>query len=69
MKYKDSIDGTSALAVDAFTYRLICKNGATAKIPHVTFNAITYIITHKSKANPIVKSRITHRLQSIRRDV
>ncbi len=27
-----------------------------------TFNGITYIITHKSRANPIARSRMTHRL-------
>jgi hypothetical protein len=36
---RNSIDGSTALGVDGFTYRLACRNGATAKIPNVTFNA------------------------------
>jgi len=36
---RNSIDGSTALGVDGFTYRLRCLNGATAKIPNVTFNA------------------------------
>jgi hypothetical protein len=149
---RNSIDGSTALGVDGFTYRLACRNGATARIPNVTFNAkhvgdvnklldafrealrtaleychqlaelyrkatrikvtkeiaerlvelnlpmmyykytpiklkvdgkdveidviredtlwntfnsITYIITHKSRANPIARSRMTHRLHRI----
>jgi len=36
---RNSVDGTTALGVDAYTYRLRCRNGATARIPNVTFNA------------------------------
>jgi len=36
---RNSVDGTTALGVDGFTYRLACRNGATARIPNVTFNA------------------------------
>lgn len=36
---RNSIDGTSALAVDLFSYRLVCKNGATAKSADLTFTA------------------------------
>ena len=36
---RNSIDGTTALAVDMFTYRLACRNGATAKVSNLTFNA------------------------------
>ena len=36
---RNSVDGTTALGVDAYTYRLRCSNGATARIPNVTFNA------------------------------
>lgn len=153
---RNSIDGTSALGVDMFTYRLICRNGATARDARITFNArhvgdadklismfrealrsalehchsllevyrkatrikvdkdialrlvrlnlptmyyyytpikiiadgkeliidvtredtlwntfnaITYVITHKSKANPIARSRMTHRLHRILEEV
>ncbi len=153
---RNSIDGTSALAVDMFTYTLICRNGATARDARITFNArhvgdadklismfrealrsalehchsllevyrkatrikvdkdialrlvrlnlptmyyyytpikiiadgeeliidvtredtlwntfnaITYVITHKSKANPIARSRMTHRLHRILEEV
>ncbi len=157
---RNSIDGTTALGVDSFMYRLRCKNGATARIPNVTFNArhvgdadrlleafkealrtaleychqlvelyrkatrikvdreiaerlvelrlpamyykhtsirlrvnehgnvrtidvdvvkedtlwntfngITYIITHKSRANPIARSRMTHRLHKVMQEI
>ncbi len=36
---RNSIDGSTALGVDSFMYRLRCRNGATARIPNVTFNA------------------------------
>ncbi len=36
---RNSIDGTTALGVDMFTYRLACRNGATARISDITFNA------------------------------
>ena len=36
---RNSVDGTTALGVDSFMYRLACRNGATARIPNVTFNA------------------------------
>jgi hypothetical protein len=149
---RNSIDGSTALGVDGFTYRLACRNGATARLQNVTFNAkhvgdvnklldafrealrtaleychqlaelyrkatrikvtkeiaeklvelnlpamyykytpiklnvdgrdvevdviredtlwntfngITYVITHKSRANPIARSRMTHRLHRI----
>ncbi|GIU71995.1 MAG: hypothetical protein KatS3mg003_1474 [Candidatus Nitrosocaldaceae archaeon] len=35
---RNSIDGTSSLAVDSFSYRLACKNGATAKVRGITFS-------------------------------
>ena len=35
---RNSIDGTSSLAVDSFSYRLVCRNGATAKVKGVTFS-------------------------------
>ncbi len=157
---RNSIDGTTALGVDAYTYRLACKNGATARLQNVTFNAkhvgdvnklleafrealrraleychqlvelyrratrvkvdreiaeklvelrlpmmyyrytpirltfnesdgirsvdvdvlredtlwntfngITYMITHKSRANPIARSRMTHRLHRVMQEV
>jgi hypothetical protein len=153
---RNSIDGSTALGVDGFTYRLACRNGATAKIPNVTFNAkhvgdvnklldafrealrtaleychqlaelyrnatrikvtkeiaerlvelrlpamyykytpiklnvdgrdvevgvvredtlwntfngITYVITHKSRANPITRSRMTHRLHRVMQEI
>jgi len=154
---RNSIDGTTALGVDGFTYRLRCLNGATARIPNVTFNAkhvgdvnklldafrealrtaleychqltelyrqatrikvtkdvaeklvelnlpmmyykytpirlnvdgreevevdvvredtlwntfngITYVITHKSRANPIARSRMTHRLHRVMQEI
>jgi hypothetical protein len=154
---RNSIDGSTALGVDGFTYRLACRNGATAKIPNVTFNAkhvgdvnrlldafrealrtaleychqlaelyrqatrikvtkdiaeklvelnlpmmyykytpirlnvdgreevevdviredtlwntfnsITYVITHKSRANPIARSRMTHRLHRVMQEI
>jgi len=153
---RNSIDGSTALGVDGFTYRLACRNGATARIPNVTFNAkhvgnvdrlldafrealrtaleychqlaelyrkatrikvtkeiaerlvelrfpvmyyrytpirlsvdgkdvevdviredtlwntfngITYVITHKSKANPIARSRMTHRLHRLMQEM
>jgi hypothetical protein len=153
---RNSIDGSTALGVDGFTYRLACRNGATARIPNVTFNAkhvgdanrlldafrealrtaleychqlaelyrkatrikvtkeiaemlvelrlpamyykytpirlkindkdvevdvirgdtlwntfngITYVITHKSRANPIARSRMTHRLHRVMREI
>jgi Domain of unknown function (DUF932). len=157
---RNSIDGSTALAVDSFMYRLACRNGATAKIPNVTFNArhvgdanrlleafrealrtaleychqlielyrraakikvdkkiaerlvelrlpfmyykytpirltveehngektveidviredtlwntfngITYVITHKSRANPIARSRMTHRLHRLMQEI
>jgi len=36
---RNSIDGSTALGVDGFTYRLACRNGATARLQNVTFNA------------------------------
>jgi hypothetical protein len=154
---RNSIDGSTALGVDGFTYRLACRNGATARIPNVTFNAkhvgdvnklldafrealrtaleychqlaelyrkatrikvtkeiaerlvelnlpmmyykytpirlnvdgreeveidviredtlwntfngITYVITHKSRANPITRSRMTHRLHRVMQEI
>jgi len=36
---RNSIDGSTTLGVDSFMYRLRCRNGATARIPNVTFNA------------------------------
>ena len=154
---RNSIDGSTALGVDGFTYRLACRNGATARIPNVTFNAkhvgdanrlldafrealrtaleycyqlaelyrkatrikvtkdiaerlvelnlpmmyyrytpirfnvdgreevevdvvredtlwntfnsITYVITHKSRANPIARSRMTHRLHRVLHEI
>jgi hypothetical protein len=153
---RNSIDGSTALGVDGFTYRLACRNGATARIPNVTFNAkhvgdvnklldafrealrtaleychqlaelyrqatkikvtkeiaeklvelrlpmmyykytpirlnvdgkdveidviredtlwntfnnITYVITHKSRANPIARSRMTHRLHRVMQEI
>jgi hypothetical protein len=153
---RNSIDGSTALGVDGFTYRLACRNGATAKIPNITFNArhigyvnrllvafrealrtaleychqlaelyrqatrikvtkeiaeklvelrlpmmyykytpirlrvddrdveidviredtlwntfnsITYVITHKSRANPIARSRMTHRLHRVMQEI
>jgi hypothetical protein len=36
---RNSIDGSTALGVDGFTYRLSCRNGATARLQKVTFNA------------------------------
>ena len=36
---RNSIDGSTALAVDMFTYRLACRNGATARIQNLTFSA------------------------------
>jgi len=157
---RNSIDGTTALGVDSFMYRLACRNGATARIPNVTFNArhvgdanrlleafkealrtaleychqlvelyrratkikvdkeiaerlvelrlpfmyykytpirltvnevngvrtvdidviredtlwntfngITYVITHKSRANPIARSRMTHRLHRLMQEI
>jgi hypothetical protein len=153
---RNSIDGSTALGVDGFTYRLACRNGATAKIPNVTFNArhvgdvnrlldafrealrtaleychqlaelyrkatrikvtkeiaerlvelrfpamyykytpirlnvdgrdvevdviredtlwntfngMTYMITHKSRANPIARSRMTHRLHRVMQEI
>jgi hypothetical protein len=153
---RNSIDGSTALGVDGFTYRLACRNGATARIPYVTFNAkhvgdvnklldafrealrtaleychqlaelyrqatrikvtkdiaerlvelnlpmmyykytpirlkvddkdveidviredtlwntfngITYVITHKSRANPIARSRMTHRLHRVMQEI
>jgi hypothetical protein len=153
---RNSIDGSTALGVDGFTYRLACRNGATARIPNVTFNAkhvgnadrlldafrealrtaleychqlaelyrkatrikvtkeiaerlvelrlpamyykytpirlnvdgrdveidviredtlwntfngMTYVITHKSRANPIARSRMTHRLHRVMHEI
>jgi hypothetical protein len=153
---RNSIDGSTALGVDGFTYRLACRNGATARIPNITFNAkhvgdvnklldafkealrtaleychqlaelyrkatrikvtkeiaerlvelrlpamyykytpiklnvdgrdvevgvvredtlwntfngMTYVITHKSRANPIARSRMTHRLHRIMQEI
>jgi hypothetical protein len=153
---RNSIDGSTALGVDGFTYRLACRNGATARIPNVTFNAkhvgnvdrlldafrealrtaleycqqlaelyrkatrikvtkeiaerlvelnlpmmyykytpirlnvdgkdveidviredtlwntfngITYVITHNSRANPIARSRMTHRLHRVMQEI
>jgi hypothetical protein len=154
---RNSIDGSTALGVDGFTYRLVCRNGATARLQNVTFNAkhvgdvnrlldafrealrtaleychqlaelyrkatrikvtkeiaerlvelrlpmmyykytpirlnvdgreevevdivredtlwntfngITYVITHKSRANPIARSRMTHRLHRIMQEI
>jgi hypothetical protein len=154
---RNSIDGTTALGVDGFTYRLACRNGATARLQNVTFNAkhvgdvnklldafrealrtaleychqlaelyrkatrikvtkeiaerlvelnlpmmyykytpirlnvdgreevevdvvredtlwntfngITYVITHKSRANPIARSRMTHRLHRVLHEI
>jgi hypothetical protein len=153
---RNSIDGTTALGVDGFTYRLACRNGATARLQNVTFNAkhvgnvdrlldtfrealrtaleychqlaelyrkatrikvtkeiaerlvelnlpmmyykytpirlnvdgrdveidviredtlwntfngITYVITHKSRANPITRSRMTHRLHRVMQEI
>lgn len=34
---RNSIDGTSSLAIDLFSYRLWCKNGATTRSSNVTF--------------------------------
>ncbi|MEM2857307.1 MAG: DUF932 domain-containing protein [Candidatus Nitrosocaldaceae archaeon] len=36
---RNSIDGSSSLAVDLFSYRLRCKNGATARDPSISFTA------------------------------
>jgi hypothetical protein len=153
---RNSIDGSTALGVDGFTYRLACRNGATARLQNVTFNAkhvgnvdrlldtfrealrtaleychqlaelyrkatrikvtkeiaerlvelrlpmmyykytpirlkvdgkdveidvirentlwntfnsITYMITHKSRANPIARSRMTHRLHRVLHEI
>jgi hypothetical protein len=153
---RNSIDGSTALGVDGFTYRLACRNGATARLQNVTFNAkhvgdvnklldafrealrtaleychqlaelyrkatrikvtkeiaerlvelrlpmmyykytpirlnvdgrdvevdviredtlwntfngITYVITHKSRANPITRSRMTHRLHRVMQEI
>jgi hypothetical protein len=153
---RNSIDGSTALGVDGFTYRLACRNGATARLQNVTFNAkhvgdanklldafrealrtaleychqlaelyrkatrikvtkeiaerlvelrlpmmyykytpirlnvdgkdvevdvaredtlwntfnsITYVITHKSRANPIARSRMTHRLHRVMQEI
>jgi hypothetical protein len=154
---RNSIDGSTALGVDGFTYRLACRNGATARLQNVTFNAkhvgdvnklldafrealrtaleychqlaelyrkatrikvtkeiaerlvelnlpmmyykytpirlnvdgreevevdvvredtlwntfngITYVITHKSRANPIARSRMTHRLHRVLHEI
>ncbi len=35
---RNSIDGTSSLAVDSFSYRLICRNGATSRVRGITFS-------------------------------
>ncbi len=48
---RNSIDGSTALAVDSFMYRLRCMNGATAKIPNVTFNA-----RHVGDANKLLEA-------------
>jgi hypothetical protein len=153
---RNSIDGSTALGVDGFTYRLACRNGATARLQNVTFNAkhvgdvnrlldafrealrtaleychqlaelyrkatrikvtkdiaeklvelnlpmmyykytpirlnvdgkdvevdviredtlwntfnsMTYVITHKSRANPIARSRMTHRLHRVMQEI
>ena len=34
-----------------------------------TFNGITYVITHKSRANPIARSRMTHRLHRLMQEI
>ncbi len=149
---RNSIDGSSSLAVDAFSYRLKCKNGATARIEDTTFavkhignpeelvkafnkalgealeradrlltlyhsmnrarltkeglyrlidlrfprkyyrllpiniekesielveevslwqafNSITYMITHESRASPLARSYMTHRLHSVMQEL
>ncbi len=48
---RNSIDGSTALGVDSFMYRLRCKNGATARIPNVTFNA-----RHVGDANRLLEA-------------
>jgi len=48
---RNSIDGTTALGVDSFMYRLACRNGATARIPNVTFNA-----RHVGDANKLLEA-------------
>jgi len=48
---RNSVDGSTALAVDSFMYRLACMNGATAKIPNVTFNA-----RHVGDANRLLEA-------------
>ena len=48
---RNSIDGSTALGVDSFMYRLACKNGATARIPNVTFNA-----RHVGDANRLLEA-------------
>ncbi len=35
---RNSIDGSTSLAVDAFSYRLRCRNGATAKVVDMSFS-------------------------------
>jgi len=47
---RNSIDGSTALGVDSFMYRLWCRNGATARIPNVTFNA-----RHVGDANKLLE--------------
>ena len=48
---RNSIDGTTALGVDSFMYRLACRNVATARIPNVTFNA-----RHVGDANRLLEA-------------
>jgi len=34
-----------------------------------TFNGITYVITHKSRANPIARSRMAHKLHRVMQEI
>jgi len=34
-----------------------------------TFNGITYVITYQSRANPIARSRMTHRLHRLMHEI
>lgn len=47
---RNSIDGTSALAVDLFSYRLKCKNGATARDTDMS-----YSVRHIGDARELLK--------------
>jgi hypothetical protein len=48
---RNSIDGTSCLAVDLFSYRLTCRNGATVKDTNLSF-----AVKHIGNPQEIVKA-------------